>query len=196
MDCQPADSSRWRAGAVGFDVAYGERRLRIRFAVGGIAVLVATMWAPSVHAARTAPAPLAVQSASLTQSGQDVVWSVQLATPFSPGALAPDGRSLCLLTEQVRDSVETGQVCLIGPACGRRPRRGCSTGRSSARARAGTRLGPPSIVTATVTRAGSRQLTATFRPSAIGIGIRPGALAGPEHAGAAALHHATRRARA
>ena len=172
MDCQPADSSRWGAGAVGFDVAYRERGLRIRFALGGIAVLVATMWAPSVHAARTAPAPLVVHSASLTQSGQDVVWSVQLDTPFSPGALAPEGRSLCLLTEHVRDSVEAGQVCLIAPRAGGaaprleyRPILGAGSRR--------TRLGAPSIVTATVTRAGSRQLTATFLPSAIGISYAP-----------------------
>ncbi|HXD63472.1 MAG TPA: hypothetical protein VNV17_02585, partial [Solirubrobacteraceae bacterium] len=79
---------------------------------------MATMWAPSVQAERNAPAPLVVQSASLTQSGTDVVWSVQMRTPFSPGALAPEGRSLCLLTEEVRDSVETGQACLIGPRAG------------------------------------------------------------------------------
>jgi peptidoglycan/xylan/chitin deacetylase (PgdA/CDA1 family) len=134
--------------------------------------LVATMWAPSVQAERNAPAPLVVQSASLTQSGTDVVWSVQMRTPFSPGALAPEGRSLCLLTEEVRDSVETGQACLIGPRAGTaaprlqyRP----ILGGGSAR----TRLGVPSIVTATVTRASPRQLTATFLPAAIGTPYAP-----------------------
>ena len=135
-------------------------------------MLVATMAAPVVEAAGTAPAPLVVQTSSLTQSGQDVVWSVQLRTPFSPGALAPEGRSVCLLTEQVRHSVETGQVCLIGPSAGAatprlqyRPILGAGPGR--------TRLGARSILAATVTRAGSRQLTATFLPSAIGNSYTP-----------------------
>ncbi|MGZ4178736.1 MAG: hypothetical protein ACXVUX_21205, partial [Solirubrobacteraceae bacterium] len=65
--------------------------MRIRFGVGAIALLALVMGAPSVHAARPAPAPLVVQSASFVQSGQDVVWSVQLRSPFSPGALGPAG---------------------------------------------------------------------------------------------------------
>jgi peptidoglycan-N-acetylglucosamine deacetylase len=135
-------------------------------------VLVATMAAPAVNAARKAPAPLVVQSSSLTQSGQDVVWSVQLRAPFSPGALAPEGRSLCLLIEQDRDSVETGQVCLIDPRAGAatprlqyRPIVGGSPG--------GARLGARSILAATVTRASSRQLAASFLPSAIGNSYTP-----------------------
>jgi len=47
--------------------------------------------APSAGASRAAPAPLVVQSSTLVQSGQQVVWSVELGTPFSPGALAPAG---------------------------------------------------------------------------------------------------------
>jgi peptidoglycan-N-acetylglucosamine deacetylase len=172
MDCQAADATGCGAGALGFDGAYGEELLRIRFAIGGIAVLVATMWAPTVHAARTAPAPLVVQSSSLTQSGQDVVWSVQLRTPFAPGALAPDGRSLCLLIEQVGDAVETGQVCLIGPRAGAVAPR-LQYRRVLAAGQGRTRLGAPSIVTDTVTRASSRQLTATFLPSAIGTSYAP-----------------------
>jgi peptidoglycan/xylan/chitin deacetylase (PgdA/CDA1 family) len=154
-------------GAAGSGEAYGEELLRIRLRVGGIAALVATMGAAAAHATHTAPAPLVVRTSSLTQSGQDLVWSVQLDTPFSPGALAPGGRSLCLLLEQVRDPVQTGQVCLIGP------RAGAATPRLQYRpvVDAGlghTRLGTRSTVTATVTRNGSSQLTATFPASAIG----------------------------
>src|ERR1700749_1635424 len=118
MDSQPAARAGGGGGGTGSGGTYDLRLLRIRSAVGGIAVLVATLAAPAVHAARTAPAPLGVQSSSLTQSGQDVVWSVQLVRPFSPGALAPKGRSLCLLIERDRDGVETGQVCVIGPRAG------------------------------------------------------------------------------
>ena len=94
MDCQPRAFTAFGLLAAGPREGYGEESLRIRFAVGGIAALAATLWTPAAHATRTSPAPLVVHSASVTQSGQDLVWSVQLDTPFSPGALAPDGRSL------------------------------------------------------------------------------------------------------
>jgi peptidoglycan-N-acetylglucosamine deacetylase len=140
--------------------------------VGAIAAVAAVMGAPAVQAARPAPAPLAVQSASFVQSGQDVVWSVQLRSPFSPRALGPDGRSLCLLIERVGTNQATGQLCLIGPRAGSSTPRlqyhpivGAGAGRA--------RSGPGSIVSATVTRSGDRELTATFRPSAIANAYTP-----------------------
>ena len=49
--------------------------------------------------------PPAVSAASLAQQGEDLVWQVELSVPFSPGALAADGRRLCLvLSEAARPS--------------------------------------------------------------------------------------------
>jgi peptidoglycan/xylan/chitin deacetylase (PgdA/CDA1 family) len=128
--------------------------------------------APSAGASRAAPAPLVVQSSTLDQSGQEVVWSVELRTPFSPGALGPAGCSLCLLIENVRDENATGQLCLIGPRTGRRSPRvefrriiGVRPGRA--------RLGRPVIVDAAITRHGARQLSVSFPPPAIGYSYRP-----------------------
>jgi peptidoglycan-N-acetylglucosamine deacetylase len=97
---------------------------------------------------------------------------VQLRSPFSPGALAANGRSLCLLIERVGDDQATGQLCLLGPRAGSstarlqyRPIAGAGRGRAA--------LGPGSIVSATVTRSGDRELTARFRPSAIANAYTP-----------------------
>ena len=127
--------------------------------------MTAAIAVPLARASGTAPAPLAVQSASLQQSGQNLVWSVQMSAPFSPGALRAAGRSLCLLIEGVRDHQADRPVC-------------ASRGRAPAVARPVCNTGRPaelrgSVIAATVTRAGSRQLTATFLPSAIGNAYAP-----------------------
>ncbi|MFZ0092078.1 MAG: hypothetical protein WAL63_21445, partial [Solirubrobacteraceae bacterium] len=78
--------------------------LMVMAGLGVVATATAT-------ASRSQPAPLAVKSASLTQSGRQLVWTVALPTPFSPAALARAGRSLCLQIEQGRDARVTGQLC-------------------------------------------------------------------------------------
>jgi peptidoglycan/xylan/chitin deacetylase (PgdA/CDA1 family) len=138
-------------------------------AMGLLALVVSGAWA---HGVAPANLPLAVKTASVTQSGEDVVWSLEMRTPFSPQALRQAGRSLCLVIERVDDDEATGQLCLVGP------RTGQTTARLQYRRIIGiapgpSRLGPPSIIAATVTRAGSTQLTATFVPSAIERGYRP-----------------------
>ena len=58
---------------------------------------------PVAGAAKTPPVskrPLSIVSASLTQSGQQLVWKVDLNDRFSPGALTQARRSLCLLFER------------------------------------------------------------------------------------------------
>jgi len=128
--------------------------------------------APSAAGSRVAPAPLVIDSSSLVQSGRQLMWSVELSTRFSPGALRPAGRSLCLLIENVRDENATGQLCLIGPRAGRRSPRlqfrpiiGEEPGRA--------RLGPAVIVAAALSRRGPRQLSASFAPPEIGNAYRP-----------------------
>jgi peptidoglycan-N-acetylglucosamine deacetylase len=134
-----------------------------------LALAVSGAWA---HGAAPARLPLAVQTASVTQPGEDVVWSLEMGTPFSPEELGQAGRSLCLVIERVDDDEAIGQLCLAGPRTGGSVVRfqyrriiGVAPGRS--------RLGPPAIIAATVTRAGSRQLTASFLPAAIDSGDRP-----------------------
>jgi peptidoglycan/xylan/chitin deacetylase (PgdA/CDA1 family) len=127
-----------------------------------VMLAIASVAVPCARASQMAHAPLGVQSASLQQSGLDLVWSVQTATPFSPGALKGADRSLCLSIEGAGAHGAAGQLCLIGPRPPRRTPRLRFTGASGS-----------SIIAATVTRAGSRELTATFLPAAIGSSYAP-----------------------
>ena len=117
-----------------------------------VGLVAAAVVVPLAHASRAASAPIAVVAAAVGQTGEDLAWSVQTQTPFSPRALAAGGGSLCLVVQQVRSVSAAGQLCLIGPPAGGR------TPRLEYLSADGRRA----IVAATVTRTGSRQLTATF----------------------------------
>ena len=109
---------------------------------------------------------LVVRSSSLLQNGQQVVWSVRLTTPFSPGGLAKDGRTLCLLVERVNRSV-SGVACVAPPPKGRRApvlvyQHITADGR-----------GPGHVIDATVTRSASEQLSVSFLPGQISVGYGP-----------------------
>lgn len=123
------------------------------------ALAVQTAGANSVKAV-----PLQVHSASLTQNGQQLVWQVQLTGPFSPGALARDRRTLCLLVERPANGSLAGEACIAGPA------------RHSVTPRLVytpiTRAGPGAArpVAATVTRSSDAELTASFLPASVGVG--------------------------
>ena len=110
---------------------------------------------------------LAVQSASLVQKGQDLVWQVELTQPFSPSALRGDGRSVCLLLERVANGSVLSRVCLEGPRSGARapqliyvPPTGPGHGRGGA-------------IAATVTHSSVRELTASFLPRSVALRYRP-----------------------
>jgi peptidoglycan/xylan/chitin deacetylase (PgdA/CDA1 family) len=121
---------------------------------------------PAAGAGGAQPAPFAIAATSLRQDGQDLVWRLELAGPFSPRALAPDHESLCLLVEHVRDTSVVGQLCIAGPARRSRVPRLRFTPVSasgSGRARA---------IPASVTRSSPRELTASFPPAAIGLSYR------------------------
>jgi peptidoglycan/xylan/chitin deacetylase (PgdA/CDA1 family) len=129
----------------------------------GVAIALAVA-VPLAGASQPGPEPLEVSSSSLTQDGQRLTWAVQLAQPFAPGALAPAGRSLCLLIERLRGAAVTARLCVAGPRPGgRSPRISYQPV---------TRKGPgvPRFIAATVTRAGSRELSASFAPASIAIG--------------------------
>jgi peptidoglycan/xylan/chitin deacetylase (PgdA/CDA1 family) len=124
-----------------------------------------------VHAAGAsgivARRPLAVQAASLVQEGQDLVWQVELAQPFSPGVLHRDHRSVCLLIMGAANGSVASRVCLSGPRGGERTPRLIYTSVS----RLGS--GSGSAIAATVTRSSDRELTASFLPASIGLRYRP-----------------------
>jgi peptidoglycan/xylan/chitin deacetylase (PgdA/CDA1 family) len=109
---------------------------------------------------------LRVQSASLTQSAQQVVWKLRLTEPFSPAALASGRRSLCLLLERVGNGSVTGQLCVTGPRPGHRTPRIVY--------QRVTRAGPGrgKVIDASVSRSGASELTASFVPTGFGLSYR------------------------
>ena len=153
----------------------GERRLRRApwraVALIGAAIAVTLALGAAVNAAGAssimAKQPLAVQTASLVQEGEDLVWQVELAQPFSPGALRRDRRSVCLLIERAANGSVVSQVCLSGP------RRGARTSQLIYTPVAALAPGRGSAIAATVTRSSDRELTASFLPASIGLAYRP-----------------------
>jgi peptidoglycan/xylan/chitin deacetylase (PgdA/CDA1 family) len=105
--------------------------------------------------------PLAVHSSSLTQNGRELAWQLTMSQPFSPGALARDHRTLCLVLSPAPDAAAAGQLCLAGPQPGQdAPQVTYAPISDGVIGRAG-------VMAATVTRASNRDLTATFLASAI-----------------------------
>src|ERR1700744_6131091 len=98
--------------------AYSAGEVRRGVAAMAVSALALAASGASAHARHPGRLPLAVQSAAVTQSGQDIVWHLQMRTPFSPGALDASGGSLCLLIERVDGGAATSQLCLIGPRAG------------------------------------------------------------------------------
>jgi peptidoglycan/xylan/chitin deacetylase (PgdA/CDA1 family) len=117
---------------------------------------------PVAGASESTPQPFTVLSSSLTQSARQLTWQVQLSGPFSPAALKPGGRSLCLLIERPGNSSVSGQLCVTGP------RRAGKSARIAYQRVTRAGLGRATVIAATVSRAGARELTATFLPAAIG----------------------------
>ena len=144
---------------------------------GGFVLAVLLVFAGSAAAAGTsttnsspaggAQQPLQIRSASLSQQGQQFAWRVQLDQPFSPGTLASEHRSLCLLFERVASGTVRGQLCVTGPAGhSTQPRLVYANVTSSG-------PGPGQVISATVTRASSSELQASFLPAAVGLGYGP-----------------------
>jgi peptidoglycan/xylan/chitin deacetylase (PgdA/CDA1 family) len=109
----------------------------------------------------TRPAPLPIAGATLTQDGQQLSWQVLLGHPFSAAGLRADRRSLCLALQRVHSRVIVGELCVeprghgIALAYAHWTRRGA--GRST-------------TIAAAISRSSRSEMTATFLPSAIGIG--------------------------
>ena len=144
-------------------IGVGTQALR---AGGKAQTTVTTIGTPRAAGVSVASEPLQVSNTSFTQVGQELVCRVRLAEPFSPGALAKDDRTLCLLIERTVSGSVAGEACAAGPVPRGRPRLVYQ------RITAGG-AGPARTITAAVTRSSSSELTATFLPSEVGIGYRP-----------------------
>ena len=131
------------------------------------AVLGVAAGGSAVTAAPGKPAPLIVRRASVTQNGQQIVWKVTLTGSFSPGALRPDKRTLCLLLERRHGAAVFGQVCAIGPPPGgRHPRLVYETVVNG-------RLGTGHVISSVVTRPNRSSMTTSFMPSSVGLAYKP-----------------------
>jgi peptidoglycan-N-acetylglucosamine deacetylase len=144
-------------------------------AAGVLAGLCSVAWAlagvgwpatpGSAAAAGDAPArqsPLPVVSTSLVQNGQQVVWTLSMQGPFSPAGLARDGRVLCL--EIVPEGrLAPKRVCVLGPA----------HGSTMPRLEDVPPAGAAAVIDASLSRSSTRELTASFLPSAVGLGYAP-----------------------
>ena len=129
--------------------------------VAGLAVATLAVGTSVAGAAKQPPVgkrPLSIQSASLTQSGQQLVWKVELDQRFSPAALTQARRSLCLLFERLGNGSVSGQLCIAPPA-----RKGGDARVAYAPI---TRKGPGTlkVIPAQISRGGARDFTATFMP--------------------------------
>jgi peptidoglycan/xylan/chitin deacetylase (PgdA/CDA1 family) len=111
--------------------------------------------------------PLGIQAASLTQSGQQLVWMVRLDHSFSPTAMQRERRALCLLIERAGNETVSGQVCIAPPA------RGGRTPQLRYMHISAAGPGPAHAIAASIARSSTRELTATFLPTSLGLAYRP-----------------------
>lgn len=137
---------------------------RTRLTVAILAVVVSSAALGPARAGGTSGGvkPLPVSAASLTQQGQQLVWDVELTTPFSPRALAEENRTLCLVIEPTTAGSIAGRICISAPNPGSRTPR-------LSYAPLNGEPGSARIITATVTRPSVRELTASFMPTAVGL---------------------------
>lgn len=129
-----------------------------------VGVLAGLGTAPA--AGGTAPGgALAIRSASLSQAGLDLRWSVTLGHSFS-GAAFGRRRSLCLLIKRPASGSLASELC-VAPA----RRRGGSL-RLERRMVTRRGAGRPRVIAATISRSGSSELTVRFTPQSVGWGYR------------------------
>ena len=128
----------------------------------GLATIAVAVGALVAAAGARGPAstPFPVNSASLSQQAQELVWKVDLGSPFTAASLKEERRSLCLLVERTRTGSVSGVVCLEQ---GRRQpklvymqvtRRG---------------RGPGQLISASIARDGASGMTVRFDPTDIGV---------------------------
>jgi peptidoglycan-N-acetylglucosamine deacetylase len=113
--------------------------------------------------ASTTPGPIQIDSSSLTQRGNRLVWNVRLARPFSPTGLTASDRDLCLQIDRRGDAPE--RACIAGHP-DRNPTL-VEEGAATAKDRSAHSL------KATITRPGARELTASVESALLDPNYRP-----------------------
>ncbi len=135
-----------------------------------VAIVLSAMALPAIlGVAGATPRPVrvpAVAASTLTQSGQNLTWTLTMKAPFSPALLARDGQTLCLVFERP-GGVQVSRLCVTGPARRRRGPR-LTVARNSAKG-----WGRPALVAATLSRGSNRELTASFLPAVAGLSYIP-----------------------
>jgi peptidoglycan/xylan/chitin deacetylase (PgdA/CDA1 family) len=129
--------------------------------------LCAAFGAPAAPAVASTPTPQRVHTASLTQDGQQLVWAVQLAAPFSPTAMRKARQDLCLIIRRASNSTVAGQLCLAPPA------RGSTSPRLIYQRVTSHGAGPGSVIAASIRRTSTDNLRARFLPADIRVGYNP-----------------------
>jgi peptidoglycan/xylan/chitin deacetylase (PgdA/CDA1 family) len=114
--------------------------------------------------ATAASAPFSVRTASLSQDGEQLIWTVQLDHRFSPAGLEADKRTLCLVIEREAGGSVAGELCVLP---GRRAPQ-LVYQHITARGPA-----PGHAIVASVSRSSASSLSATFLPSAIDVAYTP-----------------------
>lgn len=133
--------------------------MRTRLLAGALLACVLACTSASAAVRR---GPLRVRSSSMSQNAQQITWRLEMAKPFSPGALARDGRTLCLLRERVANGSAAGSLCIYGPKPGEKTPRLFYSRITPAGP------GPGHRISATIGRSSARNLTVTFVPDEIG----------------------------
>jgi peptidoglycan-N-acetylglucosamine deacetylase len=131
------------------------------FIVVALSVLAATG-----SAAPATKGPFAVKSASLTQDGRHLQWTVALDHVFSGAGLRHDHRSLCLALGITRSGSASAQLCVAPPRSGR------GTLRLQLDRVVDGRIRPGKTIAATIARPSASSLTASFAPSSVGLSYR------------------------
>ncbi|HWE33038.1 MAG TPA: polysaccharide deacetylase family protein [Solirubrobacteraceae bacterium] len=130
--------------------------MRLRPISGAIALLAVLVGSAGAAGSVAAPAPLRVESSSVDQDRQQIVWSVRTTGRFSAAGLHAAHTSLCLLIERVRRASAVGELCLAP---------GKHAPLLVYLKATGDEFGMGRVVAATITRTGAYEMTATFLPA-------------------------------
>ena len=129
-----------------------------RSAAAVAAIVIAALGFGAVPAAaRGVPAPQRVRTSTLSQDGQQLLWTVELTTPFSPSGMRTERRTLCLILRRAAGSV-SGQLCVAPPA------RGGRSPRLIYQAVTARGLGRGQVIGAAIRRTSNANLRARFVP--------------------------------
>jgi peptidoglycan/xylan/chitin deacetylase (PgdA/CDA1 family) len=134
----------------------------MKFAAGlaTIAIAAGAMVVSTAGARGPASTPFPVNSASLAQQAQELVWKVELGSPFTAASLKQQRRSLCLLVERPRTGSVSGVVCVD------QGRRGPKLVYMHVTRRG---RGPAQTISASISRDGASGMTVRFDPTDVGV---------------------------